>query len=170
MKYYKENKGFTLVELLVYVGILAIVITSVVSIMFFVISSREKAKTINEVESQGALVMQFITQTIRNAESVNSPDVGINDSTISLSVSDTQDNPTIFDINNGVIRVKKGTADEVDLTSSRVTASNLDFYNVSRTDTENIIKIEFQLDYNSQGSAFQFEYSKIFYGSASLRY
>jgi prepilin-type N-terminal cleavage/methylation domain-containing protein len=170
MSYCKKKNGFTLVELLVYIGILAIVITSVVSTMFFVISTREKAKTINEIESQGALVMQLITQSIRNSEGVNSPEVGNNNNTISLSVSEQQDSPTVFDINNGVLRVKKGSQTEVDLTSSRVIASNLDFYNVSRTDTENIIKVEFQLEYNNQGPAFQFDYSKTFYGSASLRY
>src|SRR3989338_6871109 len=71
-----KSNGFTLIELLLYVGIASIILLVTSLFLSTLLQSRIKNQTIAEVEQQGLAVMQLITQTARNADSVNSPDTG----------------------------------------------------------------------------------------------
>ena len=59
--------GFTLVELLLYVGISSAILLASSLFLATLLESRIKNQTIAEVEQQGLAVMQIITQDIRNA-------------------------------------------------------------------------------------------------------
>jgi len=116
----QSERGFTLVEVLLYLAISSIILGIISFFVFMMLETRVKNQTILEVEQQGLFVMQTISRTIRNAESINSPSVGASADSLSLSVFDALDNPTIFDVAGGSIRVKEGafanfngTVDEV---------------------------------------------------------
>src|SRR4030042_2610598 len=110
-----SHAGFTLVELLLYVSIIGAVILSMAGFLSLLMQSRVKNQTISEVEQQGVQVMQIITQTSRNAASLNSPTQGQTASSLSLDA-------TVFDLSSGTIRITEGGS-PISLTNSRVTAS-----------------------------------------------
>ena len=56
--------------------------------MYIFIRSQAKNQVIAEVEQQGEQIMSLMTQTLRNADAVNSPTKGNNASTISIDVFD----------------------------------------------------------------------------------
>lgn len=159
-----KQRGFTLLELLLYIGTVAIVLLIIAQLLFTILQSRVKNQTIAEVEQQGLQVMQIITQTIRNADSVGEPAVGISSNELELVMTNPAVNPTIFDLNVGSIRIKESAGSFVALTSSRVTASALNFQNLS-----NSIKIQFTLTHINPGSRNEYDYSKVFYGTANVR-
>lgn len=163
------SKGFTLIELLLYVSITSIIVFTTASLLQFTLQSRVKNQTIAEVEQQGSQVMQLITQTIRNATVINSPTIGESGASLSLGVVDGASSPTVFDLSSGGVRIKEGIGAGVNLTSSRVTTSNLSFQNLSRAGTPNTIKISFTLTYINLSGRNEFEFSQNFYGSADLR-
>lgn len=169
MKWARVQKGFTLIEILLYVGIASTIL--LVSTMFLqtLLEARIKNTTIAEVEQQGLQVMQYITQTIRNAESVTIPSVGTSASLLTLDVVDVSDDPTLFDLSNGTIRITEGASSPVVLTNSRVIASNLTFENYSRPDTPGVVRISFILTYENLSGRQEHEFEKTFYASASLR-
>lgn len=158
----KKEKGFTLIELLLYISIAAIIVFTTASMLRFTLESRVKNQTIAEVEQEGAQVMQLITQTTRNATVINSPAIG--NSAASLSVDST-----VFDLSGGFIRIKEGAGAAVNLTSSKVTASSLNFQNLSRTGTPNIVRISFTLTYINSSGRNEYDFTKSFIGSADLR-
>jgi prepilin-type N-terminal cleavage/methylation domain-containing protein len=164
-----SQRAFTLVELLVYIAIFAVMIVAVSTFMIQLMQSKAKHIVISEVEQQGLMVMQEITQAIRNAEAITSPTAGNNSATISIDALATADDPTLFDINSDIIRIKEGTDAYVNLTNSKLTASALNFSNISRASTPGTIKVQFTLTYYNPESTKAFEYEKTFYGSASLR-
>ncbi len=164
-----ENKGFTLIELLLYIGIAATIAFIVSLTLSFLYQSRLKNQTIAEVEQNGAQVMEIITQTIRNADNITSPAQGATAGVLNLNVIDALKNPTIFDLSGTTIRIKEGSASYVPLTSTRVTAPNLSFYNLSRTNTPGTLRIQFTLTHVNPGGRNEYNYSKTFYGTASLR-
>jgi len=164
-----NKKAFTLIELLLSLGMMATILLAVSVFFVNVLQVRTKSQVISEVEQQGQAVMQIITQTGRNALLINAPAVGITANSVSVNVSDAPKSPTIFDLNSGAIRIKEGAAAAVALTSSNVVASNLTFNNLSRPSTKGTIKIQFTLAYNSTSGNNEFIYSKTFYASASLR-
>ncbi len=157
-----DQKGFTLIELLLYISVASIIVFTTASLLRFTLESRVKNQTIAEVEQEGAQVMQLITQTIRNGTAINSPTIG--NSAASLSVDST-----VFDLSSGAVRIKEGAGAAINLTSSKVTVSNLNFKNLSREGTPNIIRISFTVTYINSSGRNEYDFTKTFYGSAGLR-
>lgn len=164
-----QNKGFTLLEVILYIGLLSIILTAIVSFSSMFVESRIKSQAIAEVEQQGLQTMQLITQTIRNAENITSPTTGSSAASLTLDVVTAGDDPTIFDLSGNAIRIKEGVGPNVNLTSARITASNLNFQNLSRASTPGIIRVSFTLTHVNPNGRNEYNYSKTFYASASLR-
>ncbi len=164
-----NNQGFTLVELLLYIAVTSIILLTISAFLTTLLESRVKNQTILEVESQGVQVMQLITQTLRNGANINTPLVGTNSSTLSVDTYNNTLNPTIFDISSGVIRVKEGASPVVALTNARVTASALNFENLSRADTSGTIRITFTLTYINSSGRNEYNFTKTFISSGTLR-
>lgn len=165
----KKDDGFTLIELLLYISITAILVFTAASLLRFTLESRVKNQTIAEVEQQGSQVMQLITRTIRNAAIINFPTIGGSSTALSLTVVDGASSPTVFDLSSGVIRIKEGASTAVNLTSSRVTVSSLNFQNLSRAGTSNTIRVSFTISYTNPSGRNEYSFTQNFYGSADLR-
>lgn len=164
-----QPQGFTLVELLLYTSLLAIIV-SVVSIgAATLLEGRIKSQTIGEVEQQGQQVLQYIAQVARNAEAVTAPPAGSSAAALTLDVPTVADDPTVLDISAGALRVTEGAGSPVVLTNDDVTASGLTVTNLSRTGTPGTVRIEFTLTYSNPTGRNELDYSKTFYASASLR-
>lgn len=99
-----KNRGFTLVELLVSIGLVLIVGTVGTSIIASILRSYNKAHIINEVEQNGNYVLSLMESQIRNAKSV-SPTSG---TTQTLTVTPQEGSVFDFSIANvggiGVVR------------------------------------------------------------------
>lgn len=144
----RSKGGFTLIELLLYVSIVGAIIFSIAGFLSLLMQSRVKNQVISEVEQQGVQVMQVITQTGRNATNVNFT--------------------SAFDLSGGVIRMDDGGG-PVALTNSRVTASGLTFQNLSRSGTPGTMRVQFTLTHVNPEGRNEYNYSKTFIGSATLR-
>ena len=167
-----KNKGFTLIELLLYISISGIILFSISTFLYIILQSQVKNQVIANVEQEGEQVMEIITQSIRNAEGINSPTPGTNSICLNLDVIYFAYDPTIFYIDTSSIVVDEGggpVGGEILITSSKIVASNLDFQNLSRSDTPGTVRIQFTLTHVNTENRNEYDYSKTFYGSASLR-
>lgn len=163
------TKGFTLLELVLSIALVSLLV-GIISIFFTTMTrAQTKNQTILEVEGQGVAAMQIITQTIRNAISVNTPIPGSSAASLSLAVSNTAKNPTIFDVSENALRIKEGSAAPTPLTNSHIAISGLTFQNLSAPDTHGIIRTTFTLSYVNPNDTSEYDYSKTFISSASLR-
>lgn len=165
----KSLTGFTLVELLLYLGLAAIMVLVIATFFGTMLEARVQNQVIAEVESQGATVLQRITQTIRNADNITSPAIGASASSLTLDMVPIGIDPTVFNLASGVIRITEGAGSAVALTNSRVTVSALTFRNLSRISTPGTIRIQFTLTYVNPSNRQEYNYARTFYGSASLR-
>lgn len=165
----KIQNGFTLIELLLYISIASIMLLVISVFLSTLLESRVKNQTIAEVEQQGLQVMQIITQTARNAEAITSPALGASTPSLTLDVIAVVSDPAIFDLASGVIRIKEGAGSATALTNSRVTASALTFQNLSRASTPGTVRIQFTLTHSNPSGRNEYNFSKTFTGSATLR-
>jgi prepilin-type N-terminal cleavage/methylation domain-containing protein len=163
------QKGFTLIESLLYLTIAAIILTAMSTLLTIALQARVKSQAIAEVEQVGSRALHLIAQTIRNAESINSPSVGNSASTLSLSVSNATNNPTIFNLAGYTLQITEGSKSAIALNSTSVLISNLSFKNFSATNTSGIIQIQFTAMYNNPENRQEYDYTKTFITSASLR-
>ena len=164
-----KRAGFTLVEFIIYIGITAMLLTTLSALFYQLLRSQAKNQVIAEVEQEGGAVMRLVAQTIRNASGVVTPALGTSSSTLSLTTYASSTNPISFDLVSSTIRITEGIGAPVALTPSRVTPSALLFENYSRLNTPPTIRIQFTLTHFNPSGRNEYSYTKTFYGSASLR-
>jgi type II secretory pathway pseudopilin PulG len=169
---YKMQKGITLIELILYIAISSFMLLVIFLFSSQIFEARIKGQTIVEVEQQGDWVVQTITQAIRNSVSpVNSPTIGSSGGALILTMVDGTKNPTIFALTSGLVTITENGNFVVPLTNSNIIISNLLFQNVSKPGTNGSIKFSFDATYkNLEGARYEYNYSKTFYGSGTIRY
>lgn len=167
----KKNlkNGITLIETLVYTAIFSMFILTLVSFSNSIHTTRLRNQSMLEVHSQGSSVIRILTQNIRNAVKVNEPVISNSGTSISLETIDPLTNPTIFMMATGTLYMKEGASDPVALTNNRVEVFNLVFSNLSRISTPDTIRIRFSLKNSDIHNRDGEQYTKDFYGSASIK-
>lgn len=163
------QKGFTLLELLLYIATSAAILLIISGFLSVLLRARIKNQTVADVESQGQAVMRVITQTIRNSALVNSPAQGASLTSLSLNTYTPISSPTIIDLSAGTLRIKEGAAAEIPITNSRVVVSGVSFQNLSRTGSPGTIRVQFTLTRINLSGRSEYDYTKTFTSSASLR-
>lgn len=164
---YNTNKktGFSLIEIIIYVGIFSMIIFSISYFMNMLNTTRVHNQNILEVESQGESIVRNITYKIRNAKSINLPTAGNSGSSLSLEMADSNINPTVYSVVNGVIYIKEGMGNDIALSNNKVNINNLTFTNEGAMNKPGSIKIRFNLNTIMTKNG----HSSSFYGSSSIR-
>lgn len=130
----KGKSGFTLIELILYVGIVSIVLTALIPFAWNLIEGGVKSSTDQEVYSQGRYASEAIKYEIRNANSLSSF------SSSSITLIDSSGNNVIITSSAGKITLKRGAANAVNLNSNDTSVTGLIFTNYTSADnkTKNI--------------------------------
>lgn len=166
---FKNKKGFTLIEMLIYVAIFSVLIITI-NIFFNMISSyRDRGEMIIEVNEQGASVVRTITRSIKNAKAISNPIPGSSDNSLILETYNSLTNPTIFSINeNGILNIKEGNEESEFLINDKVIIENLIFNNIGSAGSSGAIEFSFKLKNRSSIKKSE-SFSSDFYGTASIR-
>jgi type II secretory pathway component PulJ len=106
----KNEKGFTLVELLLYLSVSSIIIT-VVSVFIITLNEvRIKNQVIATVEEQGAYIAGAINQHIRSAEKVLQPlSSGSSNNELILEIMPQEKSPTRMYLKEDIMMVSEGS-------------------------------------------------------------
>ncbi len=160
------KKGFTLIELLLYMAIVSVVTTSLISFGWNIINSGVKSTVDEEVYSNGRFISEKIKYEIRNASGINS----VAATSISLSESQVQDNPTVISLNSSSVTIKKGAAAPVSLNSNDTVITKLVFTNYSSLDnkTKNI-QFSFTISYKANSARGDYQSFADFEGDGEVR-
>lgn len=131
-----KQKGFTFIELILYIAILTIILSSLVPFAWNVVGTSVKSMVQQEVNTNARYISERIKFEIRNASGINS----VSATSISLSTSTPVTNPTIIDLSGGNIRVTQGAESPFNLNSTNTVISSLTFVNYTSGDnkTKNI--------------------------------
>ncbi|PSO44198.1 MAG: hypothetical protein BRC22_02825, partial [Parcubacteria group bacterium QH_9_35_7] len=68
----KNNRGLTIIELLVYVGISALVVTAILTIIWTTIEDQSKSESSTLVNETGDLVLDRVGEFSKEADSIDS--------------------------------------------------------------------------------------------------
>jgi competence protein ComGC len=160
----QTQKSFTLIELLLYLAIVTVVLTSLVLFAWNIIETGAKSGNQEMVTSEAKMLSEKIGYQIRNANDINiaSSNFGVNLATtpgnkISLA-NNAPNNPTLIDALNGQARITLGASAAVTLNSTNTNLTNLTFINYTSVDgkTKNLqYTLTLQSKYPSHGNVYE---------------
>lgn len=156
----KQNKGFTLIELILYIAILTIMMNALIPFAWNIIQAGAKSSTEQEVFSTARYVSERIKYEIRNASGINS----VSANSISLTELVAANNPTVIDLSANQVRIKLGASSPVVLNSTNTKVTDLTFTNYTSSDNKTK-NIDFTLTVTGNYSSAGQEYTD----STSLR-
>lgn len=109
-----KTKGFTLIELLIYTGILVISAGLITGIVQIASRASQKTQVEEELNHQLMVFEEIFRQKIQAAQGINS----ISGSLLSLQMSDTNKNPTIFTLSDNIVSLQEGDGNPLVLNDS----------------------------------------------------
>lgn len=147
-------RGFTLVELIIYITLTVLIGTAILSFSIQVVETSQKSRSFQEVQQNARVAMQRMIQEIKSASDLNtgSSAFDVHPGVLSLEHQTGGLDPTVFDISSGTLRITQGANGPYDLTSSNVRVSNLVFTNLSSSGRVKVIRIEMTVDHANPGS------------------
>lgn len=122
------KRGFTLIEILIYLLIIGGVVASFVAFTIGVGNSSAKNYVVQEVHGNTRTGLGLITSRIRAATGVQagSSTFGTDPGVLSLVMADSAKNPTVISLSgdDGVLQIIEGTGSAVAITSDEVKVTN----------------------------------------------
>lgn len=141
-----SNRGFTLVETLIYIAIIGGIVVSFVSFALNISKSRQKTFVAQEVQANARFALETISRAIQSGSGINKSASVFDSDQGKLSVvkADVKLNPTVINLSadNGVLQIKEGDSPVVPITSGAVRVINLSFSDLSSGSARENIKID----------------------------
>jgi len=114
------QKGFTLIEVIIYIALLAFIIGAGVSSAYYLIDSSAKGNADVSTIAEAEFLMRKIDWAMTGATAVNAGTMTV-----------TKGDDIVFDLNNYRVRIKVGSDPVEYLTSERVKVTGLEFIALS---------------------------------------
>lgn len=164
-----KQKGFSLVEMLIYVSILAVIFVAVVNMLIDMTATYRTLKVSKDIDLSAFTAMERISLEIKGADSINVGQSALGTTTnpaLALNTYDTNGVSTIvkFSVSNNLVRVSEGGVDKGALNASTTKVTRLIFYSIDAS-TSDAVRIEMTLQ---SGTSTNLKTEK-FYTTAVMR-
>ncbi len=142
---FNSRKGFTLVEMLIYMGLLSILIVIMVDVFASSLSVQLESQATSSVEQDARFLLSRLTNDVQSAQSVLVP-AAIGSQSASLQLSINSINYT-YALNNGTMQLTNNNGTDT-LNSFDTTVSNLSFKKVGNGAGKDTVQVIFTLTSN----------------------
>ena len=145
MKYTQHTKGYSLIELLVYLSIFSILCLVIIKSLVTSMTVYSQSQSYRKIQAQGELVMERMTRELREATSVTGGSFDTNPGSITLTGKDLSGNPdtVAFSVVSNQIQISVNGVTST-LTGGQVASNSLIFRKVT-TSNGSAIRVELQL-------------------------
>lgn len=128
-----SRSGFTLLEVILFMGILSIIGGTVLGVYLSTAEARARQRAYASVEQGGNQVVSFLTKNIRRAEKILMPATNLSGSILALQMAQNDEYPTLVAaVGSGQLILAQKSSTSALLTPD-VTVSNLHFRNVGNS-------------------------------------
>ncbi|OGK13623.1 hypothetical protein A3C98_04430 [Candidatus Roizmanbacteria bacterium RIFCSPHIGHO2_02_FULL_37_15] len=138
-----KKSGYTLVELLVFMGIVSILLAILSNMFAQIVDVRQESESVSSIEQDGNYILTRLAYDVLRAQIINTPaSLGQNDSTLDISIDGVNN---LYTANNGILTVTNNNG-SFQLNGANSSISNLDFLrlgNPADTEREDTLRISF---------------------------
>lgn len=153
-------------ELIIYIGIISLVLTSMSIFVMNMIRIRGKQIAAGEVAYNAWLIEERLSEAARHSQGINtgSSTFGSDPGVLSFDMVDVADNPTIFSLSadDEDFQVSIGGASNTTITTDRVGVTNLTFTDLTSGSDLGIILVNFSVSYSNDSGTPYFNYEESF--------
>lgn len=128
-----KKQGFTLLEILIYTAMVGVIMLGVIMLAVITLEVRGKVRASIILEQNYRLAMNRMTSYVNGAEDILYPAPGETASELTLENTEAATNPTVFNLQNGILFVQTGSDLPMQLTSEEVEIEELLFIRASTT-------------------------------------
>ena len=133
----EASRGFTLIETLVYLGLLSFLIIGILASSYYIIQGSNKVREKIMVETEADFLLKKISWAISGLPTITAPSIGTTGLSLTAINSHISPNPFTFDLDSatGQLRMTHGSGPAKPLNSVNVAVSNLSFQYVPAAGT-----------------------------------
>ncbi len=176
LKKEKKGTGFTLAEVLIYISVLTLIVSTAISFFLWISKSNNKAKAARETLDNTRRAMEIMTNEIREANGIYSPTSAFDIYNSQLSLETVKYLPEgestsyiDFFICEQRLCLKKEGQDPIALTSDMVEIENFKVYQIATTSTIPSVQINLKVKYKTSSSKPEHQFSINTTSTISLR-
>ncbi|MBI2621281.1 MAG: prepilin-type N-terminal cleavage/methylation domain-containing protein [Candidatus Levybacteria bacterium] len=144
MKIFKINKGFTLIEFILYMGIFTILLTVTLQMFGSIFDVQLESEAHSSVESDGRFILSRFSYDISRAQSISAP-VSYGSPSPSLSIVINGQTITYSLGSSDFLLQNEGTGTMDQLNSGETSVSDLSFMRLEGDSGKDVIQILFTL-------------------------
>lgn len=126
------RRGFTLIEVLIYIAILAVMLLNIVELTSGIFDLRGRTRASLTLEENLRFALNRIVARVSDADDITAPASGTS-STLTLDMALAAEDPTTITLSNGAVELTEGTGTPTPLTSDEVEITTLSFTRLSGT-------------------------------------
>jgi len=167
------KKAFTLIEILTYVAVLALIILTVSSFFLWTTRSNTKAKVMRETLDNSRRAMEMMNYEIREARSIYTPTT----TSTQISLETSKNLPTgelttylDFFLCGAQLCLKREGQNPIAITLDSVEVKKLEFTQIATTSTSPSLQINLQIDYKNPNQRPEYQASVNTTSTVSLRF
>ncbi len=172
-----NKKGFTLIELIIYIATFSFVLVFLVSFVFNLINVQAKIKINKEVLENNQRAMEIMLSYIKQSQDIYTPTSFFDNHPGQLSLKTAQNTPegeeeTYLDFyldENERICFKEEGSEEVALTSEKVEINNMVFNYLIDSNNNKSIRIELSAIYRNPSTKISYQATSTLISTANLR-
>jgi prepilin-type N-terminal cleavage/methylation domain-containing protein len=125
---HKSDKGFTLIEVIIYIAIFGILFGGAVMASYNLFESNERNVTKSMLEDEGEFLLGKISWVTTGISSISSPAVNTTSNSLTVTKWDTSiKNPVVVTQVGNAMTIRRGTGPEIILNNSNTNISGLLF-------------------------------------------
>jgi type II secretory pathway pseudopilin PulG len=156
IKKIKKKDGFSLIELVVYIGIFAAASVFMVGILIIFTRINLRQTAINEVNDQVYFVNSTVQRLVKDSSFIDMT-AGSATSTLNLRMASSTLSPTKVYLENGIVYLKEGDFSPITLTDTNVTVNDFQVTKYENPGGHSLVRVYMTVSYNTSNEQAKFK-------------
>lgn len=132
---FQTARGFTLIEAIIYIALISIMLGFTVLVISQMMDTQRRLKSKIELEAEADFILRKLNWALTNAQNVSQPPLNSSSSVLSIDKNGGSENPLVFDLAGGDIRLSRGGGAATALNNQYVTLNQLTFEHLAASGT-----------------------------------
>ena len=143
---FNRDRGFTLIEIIIYVALLSLTIGFILVAVYQIIDSKTGASARTSVEEEANFLIKKIKWVLTNVDVINQPTAGATSTTLSVNKFNFPANPVAISRSGSDVNISYAGNPATTLNSEDISVGDLVFENISGGSNP-AVKIKLNLEY-----------------------